>query len=279
MPAASDRRVAVARRAARSSLNYRSRIDRRRHNAARRETGRNLRAARESRVGGRSGIVHQRTARLAVRRYDRGRSGETADACTADRDRRGPRRARCRRRRAHEAPRQPRRPLLQLTLRGPRTARGRRPLPRRSTSADPPHPTADPDARAPHGSARRRIGQRVHDVDRPDFPIRWRAVHSGVKRLKGFTDTAERGPMARWIHRHAYRALTPDRTEVSESDLVSAPPPDGAACSHGCCFRSSLCGCSSATAPGPPVAPSDEAATAPSRPHLVRPSGYYLTDD
>ncbi len=55
------------------------------------------------------------------------------------------------------------------------------------------------------------------------IPIRWRAVHSGVKRLKGFTDTAERGPMARWIHRHAYRALTPDRTEVSDQIWYQHP--------------------------------------------------------
>ena len=46
------------------------------------------------------------------------------------------------------------------------------------------------------------------------IPIRWRAVHSGFQALKGFTDTQERGPMARWIHRHSYRALDDGGTEV-----------------------------------------------------------------
>ena len=55
------------------------------------------------------------------------------------------------------------------------------------------------------------------------IPIRWRAVHSSYKALKGFTDTQERGPMARWVHRHAYRALTDNRTEVTDQIWYQHP--------------------------------------------------------
>ena len=48
------------------------------------------------------------------------------------------------------------------------------------------------------------------------IPIRWRAVHSSFNHLKGFTDTQERGPMAQWVHRHSFRALSADRTEVTD---------------------------------------------------------------
>jgi ligand-binding SRPBCC domain-containing protein len=57
------------------------------------------------------------------------------------------------------------------------------------------------------------------------IPIRWRAVHSQFDRLRGFTDTQERGPMARWVHRHSYRALAADRTEVN--DQIWYRHPDG----------------------------------------------------
>jgi ligand-binding SRPBCC domain-containing protein len=55
------------------------------------------------------------------------------------------------------------------------------------------------------------------------IPIRWRAVHSSIKALKGFTDTQERGPMARWIHRHGYRSLTSDTTEVTDQIWYQHP--------------------------------------------------------
>lgn len=48
------------------------------------------------------------------------------------------------------------------------------------------------------------------------IPIRWRAVHSGIEALQGFTDTQELGPMAKWIHRHSFRELEPGRTEVTD---------------------------------------------------------------
>lgn len=55
------------------------------------------------------------------------------------------------------------------------------------------------------------------------IPIRWRAVHSGFTALKGFTDTQELGPMARWIHRHSYRALDDGRTEVLDQIWYEHP--------------------------------------------------------
>jgi len=55
------------------------------------------------------------------------------------------------------------------------------------------------------------------------IPIRWRAIHSSIKRLKGFTDTQELGPMARWIHRHSYRALDDGQTEVTDKIWYEHP--------------------------------------------------------
>jgi ligand-binding SRPBCC domain-containing protein len=55
------------------------------------------------------------------------------------------------------------------------------------------------------------------------IPIRWRAVHSGFKALKGFTDTQELGPMARWIHRHSYRAVGDGQTEVLDQIWYEHP--------------------------------------------------------
>ena len=47
-------------------------------------------------------------------------------------------------------------------------------------------------------------------------PIRWRAVHTALDGLRGFTDTQERGPMARWVHRHEFRSLGPALAEVHD---------------------------------------------------------------
>ena len=55
------------------------------------------------------------------------------------------------------------------------------------------------------------------------IPIRWRAVHSAIDHLKGFTDTQELGPMARWVHRHSYRALDGGRTEVTDQIWYQHP--------------------------------------------------------
>jgi ligand-binding SRPBCC domain-containing protein len=54
-------------------------------------------------------------------------------------------------------------------------------------------------------------------------PIRWRAVHSAVRHLEGFTDTQELGPMARWVHRHAFRPLSDGRTEVTDRIWYTHP--------------------------------------------------------
>jgi len=48
------------------------------------------------------------------------------------------------------------------------------------------------------------------------FTIRWRAVHRDVTPGLGFTDVQEAGPMASWVHRHEYRAVSADVTEVSD---------------------------------------------------------------
>ncbi|MBT5773452.1 MAG: hypothetical protein HOH95_03650 [Dehalococcoidia bacterium] len=55
-------------------------------------------------------------------------------------------------------------------------------------------------------------------------PIRWQAVHSALDGLVGFTDTQERGPMARWIHRHEFSSLGPVLTEVHDRIWYRHPP-------------------------------------------------------
>jgi len=55
-------------------------------------------------------------------------------------------------------------------------------------------------------------------------PIRWQAVHSAVDLLKGFTDTQERGPMRRWVHRHEFRSMAPAVTEVHDRIWYRHPP-------------------------------------------------------
>jgi ligand-binding SRPBCC domain-containing protein len=47
------------------------------------------------------------------------------------------------------------------------------------------------------------------------LPLRWRAVHSQVSD-QGFTDTQERGPMARWRHTHRFESLDSDSTRIHE---------------------------------------------------------------
>ena len=55
-------------------------------------------------------------------------------------------------------------------------------------------------------------------------PIRWQAVHSAVDGVRGFTDTQERGPMARWVHRHEFTSLGPALTEVHDRIWYRHPP-------------------------------------------------------
>ncbi len=48
------------------------------------------------------------------------------------------------------------------------------------------------------------------------LPLRWLAIHSAVDFNAGFTDSQARGPMAAWVHRHAWRALPDGGTEMQE---------------------------------------------------------------
>jgi ligand-binding SRPBCC domain-containing protein len=47
-------------------------------------------------------------------------------------------------------------------------------------------------------------------------PLRWRAVHSRVDPLHGFTDTQQAGPMLRWQHTHRFDQAGDGVTRVSE---------------------------------------------------------------
>jgi ligand-binding SRPBCC domain-containing protein len=48
------------------------------------------------------------------------------------------------------------------------------------------------------------------------LPVRWLAVHTQVDRLKGFTDTQERGLMKHWVHRHSWQACDASTTQLEE---------------------------------------------------------------
>lgn len=56
------------------------------------------------------------------------------------------------------------------------------------------------------------------------IPIHWEAVHSDLDGVRGFTDTQERGPMARWVHRHEFNSLGPALTEVHDRVWYRHPP-------------------------------------------------------
>jgi ligand-binding SRPBCC domain-containing protein len=56
------------------------------------------------------------------------------------------------------------------------------------------------------------------------LPIRWVAVHSGVKPLEGFTDTQVEGPFSTWVHEHKFRRLSDERTLII--DRVQGQPSD-----------------------------------------------------
>jgi ligand-binding SRPBCC domain-containing protein len=47
------------------------------------------------------------------------------------------------------------------------------------------------------------------------LPIRWRAVHSDVS-SRGFTDTQEQGPLNFWRHKHRFKTLDEDTTQIFE---------------------------------------------------------------
>lgn len=54
------------------------------------------------------------------------------------------------------------------------------------------------------------------------IPIRWKAVHSEVDPLNGFTDTQVEGPFNTWVHRHGFRGVSPDSTLIV--DAVQGQP-------------------------------------------------------
>ena len=53
-------------------------------------------------------------------------------------------------------------------------------------------------------------------------PIRWVAVHSDVSDQQGFTDSQQSGPFGAWVHRHTFRAIDANTTEVV--DEIQAEP-------------------------------------------------------
>lgn len=44
--------------------------------------------------------------------------------------------------------------------------------------------------------------------------IHWVAVHSDVTPQKGFTDTQLKGPFQTWVHRHSFKPVSDDMTEI-----------------------------------------------------------------
>jgi ligand-binding SRPBCC domain-containing protein len=48
------------------------------------------------------------------------------------------------------------------------------------------------------------------------LPLRWRAVHSDVDALHGFTDVQARGPLKRWRHTHHFAPVDEAMTRLTE---------------------------------------------------------------
>jgi ligand-binding SRPBCC domain-containing protein len=46
------------------------------------------------------------------------------------------------------------------------------------------------------------------------LPIRWTAVHTHVTEKNGFVDTQTRGPFQSWRHKHQFKALNENTTEI-----------------------------------------------------------------
>ena len=56
------------------------------------------------------------------------------------------------------------------------------------------------------------------------IPIHWIAVHSDVHPINGFTDTQITGPFQTWVHRHSFKPLADDLTEII--DEIEGQPSD-----------------------------------------------------
>ena len=49
------------------------------------------------------------------------------------------------------------------------------------------------------------------------FPVRWRALHTEVDPLRGFTDIQVMGPLRFWKHRHSFEAVDAETTQITET--------------------------------------------------------------
>jgi ligand-binding SRPBCC domain-containing protein len=56
------------------------------------------------------------------------------------------------------------------------------------------------------------------------LPVRWVAVHSAVDFPNQFTDTQINGPFTSWVHRHTFRMVDDQTTEII--DRIQAQPSD-----------------------------------------------------
>ncbi len=56
------------------------------------------------------------------------------------------------------------------------------------------------------------------------LPLRWKAVHTDVDRLRGFTDTQVSGPLGFWKHSHTFQDCGGGVTRVSERILYQHHP-------------------------------------------------------
>lgn len=50
-------------------------------------------------------------------------------------------------------------------------------------------------------------------------PVRWLAQHQDVG-AEGFSDVQQRGPFQHWMHRHTFRAVSDNQTEVSDEVMA-----------------------------------------------------------
>lgn len=51
-------------------------------------------------------------------------------------------------------------------------------------------------------------------------PIRWHARHTEYERNRLFVDVQERGPFARWVHRHEFEAMGPQTRLTDRVDFA-----------------------------------------------------------
>lgn len=60
------------------------------------------------------------------------------------------------------------------------------------------------------------------------LPIRWRAEHSGVDPLRGFTDTQTAGPLRSWRHTHRFERIDDHASSVFDTiEFEHQPGPAG----------------------------------------------------